>query len=445
MDSRTINKLALDIGNSKIKFIYGELSIDGTKLRVIDYIERDSQGLRKSVVEDQEALETAIRETLIEIEGRNRRNFDRVSVGVSNDHIFSKTEHSYIEFEEKEINATDMETLVKNVVDRVVDIDEFVIEKEIYNIRVDNSSILKSAIGQKGRSIQADVHLITMKRQDIHILESIINRVGLEIEDLYLSVSSAAKAILTEEEKQIGVALVDIGEGLTDIAIYKNNKIIYTKSLSIGGMHYINDLVYLLGISKVEAKEILFKLENKEYSLNYIETLNGKYELSKINEIIDARTDDFIRFISKTIEDSGFNGYLGKGLVLTGGVSSLSNIFNKVGMLIGCSVKQGVPFQLRGLENPSPAMSVVIGTLLTKLEIEFKKENYVSAHNLRDETYIENGEYEDELKELDIKLDSSSFLQEDFEDDDLTIEEEIEREKAGKMEKIKRWFHNLIN
>lgn len=445
MDNRTINKLALDIGNSKIKFIFGELSLDGTRLRVIDYLEHDSQGIRKSIVEEPEMLETAIREALIEIEGRNRRNFDRVSVGVSNDRIFSKTEHSYIEFEEKEINATDMETLVKNVIDKIVDIDEIVVEKEIYNIRVDQSSILKSAIGQKGRSIQADVHLITMKRQDIHVLESIINRVGLEVEDIYLSVSAASKAILTEEEKQIGVALVDIGEGLTNIAIYKNNKIIYAKSLAIGGMHYINDLAYLLEISKGEAREILLKLENKDYSSNSIETMNNRYELSKINEIIDARTDDFIKFISKTIEDSGFNGYLGKGLVLTGGVSSLSNIFNKVGILIGCSVKQGIPFQLRGLEMPSPSMSVAIGTLLTKLEIEFKKENYISAHNISEKMPMEIEGYEDELSELDIKLDGSSFLQEDFEDDDLSIEEELEKEKASKMEKLKKWFHNLIN
>ena len=267
-----ITKLALDVGNGKIKFILGELSTEGLKLRVLDYLEVSSEGIKRSVVEDPDLLSASIAKGLKELEQRNGREFEVVSLGVSSDRITSKTDHGCIEFNEKEITAQDMYNLIELVKGNILKEDEIVIEQEAYNVRVNSSGILKNPIGQIGKSIQGDVHLITIKKDQLDPLIEVINNAGLEVEDIFLNASASAKSTLEYEDRQMGVALIDIGEGVTDIAIYKNDKIIYTKSLSIGGMHFVNDISYLLKIPKKEAKEILEKLRSKQYSNGVIKT-----------------------------------------------------------------------------------------------------------------------------------------------------------------------------
>ncbi|MCQ8212330.1 cell division protein FtsA [Cetobacterium somerae] len=431
-----ITKLALDIGNGKIKFILGELSTEGLKLRVLDYLEVPSEGIKRSIVEDSELLSASIAKGLKELQQRNGREFEVVSLGVSNDRIISKTDHGCIEFNEKEITAQDMYNLIELVKSNLLKEDEIVIEQEAYNVRVNSSGILKNPIGQIGKSIQGDVHLITIKKDQLDPIVEVVNNAGLEIEDIFLNASSSAKSTLEYEDRQMGVALIDIGEGVTDIAIYKNDKIIYTKSLSIGGMHFVNDISYLLKIPKKEAKEILEKLRSKQYSNGVIKTENGEYSLDEIKEIIDARTGDLINFISKTIEESGFNGYLGKGLAFTGGAVAIDEIFSKVGSKMECAVRKVNPFPLRGLENVNPSMSTVIGILLTKLETEFQKRNEVKTDSLKDE-FIAIEQEEETFVELPIN--ETAFRQEDYEEE---YEEEVVTD--GALNKIKKWISNFI-
>ena len=430
-----ITKLALDVGNGKIKFILGELSTEGLKLRVLDYLEVASEGIKRFVVEDSDLLSASIAKGLKELEQRNGREFEVVSLGVSSDRIISKTDHGCIEFNEKEITVQDMYNLIELVKGNILKEDEIVIEQEAYNVRVNSSGILKNPIGQIARSIQGDVHLITIKKDQLNPLIEVINKAGLEVEDIFLNASSSAKSTLEYEDRQMGVALIDIGEGVTDIAIYKNDKIIYTKSLSIGGMHFVNDISYLLKIPKKEAKEILEKLRSKQYSNGVIKTENGEYNIDEIKEIIDARTGDLINFISKTIEESGFNGYLGKGLAFTGGAVSIDEIFSKVGSKMECAVRKVTPFPLRGLESVNPSMSTVIGILLTKLEAEFKKRNEMKDESLKDEVIAI--EKEEEVF-AEFPINETAFRQEDYEEED----EEVLTD--GALNKIKKWISNFI-
>lgn len=434
-----ITKLALDIGNGKIKAVLGELSTEGLKLKVLDYIESPSQGIKRSVVEDSDLLAETLKNVIKELEQRTGRDFERVSLGISNDRILSKTDHGCIDFDEKEITDQDMVQLIDSVRNTIVSDDEIVIEEEIYNVRVNSSGILKNPIGQVGKSLQGDVHFITLKKEEANPLIECVNKAGLEVEDMFLNASASAKATLDTEDRQMGVALIDIGEGATDIAIYKNDKIIYTKSLSIGGMHFVNDLSYLLKITKREAKEILEKLRVKDYA-NGILTVEGKnYDVEEIKSIIDARTGDLINFISKTIEESGFNGYLGKGLAFTGGAVSIDEIFSKVGSKMECAVRKVAPCPLRGLEEIDPAMSTVIGILLNKLEMEFIKQK-----DRVDEEEVSQEEVESNLESFDSQESSEErsdfFRQEDFEED---FEEETD-EANGALGKIKKWISNFI-
>ena len=222
----SIIKLALDVGNKRIKFVVGELSSDGNKLRIVDYLDLESEGIRKSVIEDAERLTYLISKGINSIAKRTGIKFKKVSLGVSSARLVSKTGHALIDFEdEKEITCEDVEKLGELVRKDFLTDDEVVIEEEKYNVRIDSMGILKNPVGQVGRNLQGDVHLVTLDKRLLQPLIDVVNDAGLEIEDIWLKVSASAKATLKQEDRQMGVALVDIGEGITDVAIYKNNKI----------------------------------------------------------------------------------------------------------------------------------------------------------------------------------------------------------------------------
>ncbi len=405
----SIVKTALDIGNMKIKAVIGELSSDGSQLKVLGYAEVPSRGMKKSVIENPEELSQCVAYALGQLRDQTGENIEKVAIGISGEAIKSRTTNMKYQFEEKEITEKEVETLfrmsahellsgkerilkkeiynirvnnsgiIKNPIGTVgkeiqgdvhlIYIDEAEVEKlerilkkEIYNIRVNNSGIIKNPIGTVGKEIQGDVHLIYIDEAEVEKLVEVVNRAGVEVEHMLLNAYASAKAVLDDEDRRMGVALIDIGEGSTDIILFKNDKLIYTKSLPLGGMHYVNDISYLFQISKQEAFEILSKLRDKEIHDAHIYCgTSKKVAVDDIKNIIDARTGDIINFIAQTIEESGFNGYLGKGLVLTGGAVVIDGLLDKINKKTGYVVRKVLPTAFRGLEDVDSSQATVIG------------------------------------------------------------------------------------
>lgn len=418
----SIIKLALDIGNKKIKFIVGELSADGKKLKILDYLEYESEGIKKNVIENSEALAGLISQGVNEISKRIGIQFNKVSLGVTSDKLVSKTGYANLEFREmREITEEDLEKLSKMVKSDILTADEVVVEEERYNIRINSLGILKKPVGQIGEDLQGNIHLITLEKKILQPFTEVVNKAGLAVEDIWLKVSASAKATLNHEDMQMGVALVDIGEGITDIAIYKNNKIIYTKSILIGGMHFVSDIAYLLGLSLKEAEYILEKFKNKDVKNGKIMTELADYDVKEIYKIVEARTGDLIEFIYKTIEESGFDGYLGKGIVFTGGGVWLDELLNKASNKLKCAVRKVAPIGMRGLEKPLPSYSTVVGILLNKLKKEYiirKKENRIEVA-IDEQPINNNKKHENKAKVSDTT-------------------------SSGFVDKIKKWISNFI-
>ena len=260
----SIVKTALDIGNMKIKAVIGELSSDGSQLKVLGYAEVPSRGMKKSVIENPEELSQCVSYVLGQLRDQTGENIEKVSIGISGEAIKSRTTNMKYQFEEKEISEKEVETLFRMSAHELLSGKERILKKEIYNIRVNNSGIIKNPIGTVGKEIQGDVHLIYIDEAEVEKLVEVVNRAGVEVEHMLLNAYASAKAVLDDEDRRMGVALIDIGEGSTDIILFKNDKLIYTKSLPLGGMHYVNDISYLFQISKQEAFEILSKLRDKE-------------------------------------------------------------------------------------------------------------------------------------------------------------------------------------
>ena len=279
---------------------------------------------------------------------------------------------------------------------------------------------------------KGDVHLIYIDEAEVEKLVEVVNRAGVEVEHMLLNAYASAKAVLDDEDRRMGVALIDIGEGSTDIILFKNDKLIYTKSLPLGGMHYVNDISYLFQISKQEAFEILSKLRDKEIHDAHIYCgTSKKVAVDDIKNIIDARTGDIINFIAQTIEESGFNGYLGKGLVLTGGAVVIDGLLDKINKKTGYVVRKVLPTAFRGLEDVDSSQATVIGIFTEVMEDEYNK---VQAKLNSPEPEVQ------EKKEEDIE--------ESLENLEKILEEAQEKEKPekknGVMKGIKSWFSNFI-
>ena len=379
-----ILKTALDIGSSKVKLILGELSGDGEKIRIVGSSEVTSVGVRKSMVENVENLSESIREAVYKLEEKTGASIKKTSIGIGGNHLRSITKNIRFNLpeEEEEVSKEHYKKLF-TLAEQEVITNESIIKKEIYNIRIDDSGILKNPVGMIGNTLEGDVHLITADKSQLELLVEAVNRAGLEVEEITLNSFASAQAILNDQDKKMGVALVDIGEGSTDLIIFKNDKLIYSKSIPVGGMHYINDIAYIFKIERekaLELKEIYIKNRTEDVVKMSVEGELKEFKVSHIRKIFDARSGDIIGCLEKALEESGFKGYLGNGIILTGGVVGIDEVVEELAKNLNYKVKVGTPVKLRGMSQAAPSYSTALGILLEVLEKEhFKIKNPVKT------------------------------------------------------------------
>lgn len=436
-----IVKTVIDIGNGKIKAITGELSSNGEVLRVLKYVEGPSHGMIKNEIKDIEALSKSINSIVEKLRMATEQEIEAVTIGISGDGIKSRTINIEYNFSETEVTEEQMKALLVEAEKKVLSQDEQIIKTEIYNIKVDNSGIIKNPMGILGSKLQGDVHLIYTDKKRVAKLVEIINRIGIDVENIVLNAYASAKSTLGEEDKRMGVALADIGEGSTDIILYKNDKLIYTKTIPLGGMHFKSDLVYILKLTDDEdAIEILNKYRDRDISPDgYIYYGDGKHIAAlELEDFINARVEEIIDYIDTTIEKSGFNGYLGKGLVLTGGVISdkiinTEKLLEKINKKTGYVARRVLPSEFSGLEEVTTNMATVIGLFYEVMEEEDRKMR--TGSYTHQEIQVKN---EKIVPPINVEEDLTKMLEEEI------VEEEKVEKTNGVVKAIKNWFSNFI-
>ncbi len=272
--------------------------------------------------------------------------------------------------------------------------------------------------------MSATIYLVYIEEAYVEKIVEIINKLSLEVEDIYLNSYVSAKGTLDNESKKMGIAHVDIGYASTDIILLKNYKVLHTKTIQIGEMHYISDLSYMLEISKEDAEKVLDKFKNKEFeSDNTIKFGIKKVSIRDIKDVIQARTGDITNFIISTIADSGFNGYLAKGIILTGGVAQIEGVLEQIKTKAGYLVRKELPIKIKGLETYSYSDAVVIGIFLEELEKEY---------------YL----YQEEKKRKKEEEERQKIEKETKEEIDDVLEEEEDKESFGT--KFIKFFKEFI-
>ena len=438
MRDDVIRKVALDIGNDTIKLLIGEMSSDFTKIAVTDYVKIKHNGLRKSDIYDVRALSEGIRTAISKIESIESP-ITKLSLALGGPRVGSSTVNVRVSFDkEKIIDEADMDKLLRKAKRQIFgeNEDKFrILYKEVYNKKVDGPRIIKQPIGMEGKEIQADIHFVYVSEDYVRQFRDVLYGLGVDIDKIYLNSYVSAKGTLDDETRKMGVAHVDIGYGSTSVIILKNSKVLYAKTKSLGELHYISDLSLILKITREEAEEVILRLKNKTVGPNEtIKCGSRKIPLQQIKDIIAARTNDIVQFITETIDESGFNGVLARGIVLTGGTVDIEGVAEQISGKSGYFVRKMLPIPLKGIKNSFYSDATVIGIFLEDMEREYKDSiESIKVANIP----IPRRDIIKDKKEDSVKEEIDDFLE--------TIDGSRSKEKEKRKKKgIIRWLRELF-
>ena len=432
---------AIDIGTTKIVAIVGKVFESG-KVQVMGMGKVESHGVKRGVVLNIEEAANAIQEAVEQAEKESGYDIKDVYVGIAGQHIKSlKNRHSrYINSKDNEITQHDIDELLKDMQNIALDNGDEIIHVIPQSYTVDKETGVKQPIGMSGKRLEANFHIVVAETASAKNILKSVERAGLTVKKMILEPLASSSAVLSNDEKEIGVAMVDIGGGTTDIAIYYDGILRHTAVIPFGGYVITKDIKDACGILERQAEKLKTNYGTAlgEAAKNAIVSVKGvagrepkKITLKFLSKIIQARMEEIIHRVNFEIENSGFADKLGAGISLTGGGALLKHLRQLMGYMTGLDTNISYPSYLMKPDNAqinSPMYSTAIGLLINgyNLEIEQLKNN----QNLHTENENEEGDeeeiYEDEetsLNENDNNVFSSvkKFFSDIFEDKSLKM------------------------
>jgi cell division protein FtsA len=364
----------LDIGTTKICMLIGRVSED-KKIEIISTGYSHSRGLKKGIVVDMEETAASIRKAATEAELKSGISVDWVTVGVSGDHVQSLNCHGAIPIEGKhnEISAEDVAQVVNAARSVPVPPDREVIHVLPQEFFLDNRGNIRNPIGLSGSRLDVNVHVVTCEAFLIQNLVNAVNRAQMRVNRVILQQLASAKAVLTPDEKDLGAALIDIGGGTTDIAIFSRNAILCTSVLPVGGDHFTRDLAVGLRTPTQDAEQI-----KKDFGTVLVDSFapdeiievpgvgtrsSRGIPRQAICQILRDRAVEVLELIKNQIEHTGHREQLTAGVVLTGGGSLLEGMLELAEDTFELPVRPGLPQGVAGLTDDltHPVYATAIG------------------------------------------------------------------------------------
>jgi cell division protein FtsA len=375
--------VGLDIGTTKIACIVGQKNEYG-KIEILGYGKAPSIGVSRGVVANIEKTVQSIRRAVDEASLKSGVNIDHVYVGIAGQHIKSHQHRGSLVRNtlEEEVNQKDIDTLIEDMHKLVMQPGEEIIHVIPQEYIVDKEQGIKDPIGMSGISLEANFHIITGQITAAKNINKCVMKSGMNVEDLVLEPLASAEAVLTEEEKEAGIALVDIGGGTTDIAIFQDGIIRHTAVIPLGGNIITEDVKEGCSIIKNQAEALKVKFgsalasENREEEIVSIPGLRGRppkeITLKNLASIIQARIEEIVEHVFYEIKNSGYEKKLIAGIVLTGGGAQLKHIAQIFEFLTGMDTRIGYPNEHLAKNVPeelsSPQYATSIGLVIRGLQ-----------------------------------------------------------------------------
>jgi cell division protein FtsA len=371
--------VGLDIGTTKVVCLVGEVhhgaTGEETKIDIIGFGQSPSAGLRKGVVINIDATVDAIRKAVKEAENMAGIKIHSAYVGIAGTHIKSFNSSGVVAVKDKEISAQDVQRVIEAAQAIVIPQDREVLHVIPQEFIIDDQDGIRDPIGMNGVRLEAKVHIVTGAISTAQNLVKCANRAGIQVTKLCLQPIASSAAVLSSDEKELGVALVDIGGGTTDIAIFREGALLYTSVLPVGGVHITNDISVGVRASIDAAEKIkvnhgcaLAALVKDDETIEVPAVGEGKPRVVSrkiLSEIIEPRVEEIFSLIQAEITKSGYADLLAAGMVFTGGTTLLQGMIELGDFFFEIPLKRGAPIRLGGLKEVvnSPKFSTAVGLL----------------------------------------------------------------------------------
>ena len=367
--------VGLDIGTSKVAAIVAELAADGG-IEVIGIGSHRSHGLKKGVVVDIESTVHSIQRAVEEAELMAGCPIDSVYAGIAGRHISSFNSHGIVAIRDREVLPQDLERVIDAAQAMPVPADQRTLHILPQEYVIDNQEGVREPLGMSGVRLEAKVHLVTCSVNAAQNIEKCIGQCGLKVNELVLEQWASSYSVLSEDERDLGVCLVDIGGGTTDIAVFTGGAIRHTKVIPIAGDQVTNDIATALRTPTQNAEEIKIKYAcalpqlAQQQEMIKVPGVGDRpaRELSRqtLAEVVEARYDELFTLIQAELRGSGFEDLIAAGVVLTGGASKMEGLAELAEEIFHVPVSVGSPGSVTGLKDivRNPIYATGVGLLM---------------------------------------------------------------------------------
>ncbi|MFU8837115.1 MAG: cell division protein FtsA [Thiohalomonadaceae bacterium] len=367
--------VALDIGTSKVVAIVGQLNSSG-EIEIIGIGSHPSRGMKKGVVVNIESTVQSIRRAVEEAELMAGCQIHSAYTGIAGSHIRSLNSHGIVAIRDKEVTHSDVDRVIDAARAVAIPADQKILHVLPQEFIIDTQEGIREPVGMSGVRLEAKVHLVTGAVSAAQNIIKCVRRCGLEVDDIILEQLASSYAVLSEDEKELGVCLVDIGGGTTDIAVFSEGAIRHTAVIPIAGDQVTNDIAVAMRTPTQHAEDIKIKyacaltqLANADESIEVPSVGDRparKLARQTLAEVVEPRYEELFTLVQAELRRSGYEDICAAGIVLTGGTAKMEGAVELAEEIFHMPVRLGVPHGIGGLVDvvKNPIYATGVGLLL---------------------------------------------------------------------------------
>ena len=390
--------VGLDIGTTKVCALVAEVTEDN-RIKIAGIGTSPSKGLRKGVVVNIEDTVESVRNAVRKAEQMAGVEIKGAYTGIAGGHINGLNSRGMVAIKNQDVTMADIDRAIEAARAVAIPPDREILHVIPQEFIVDGQDGIKNPLGISGVRLEVQVHIITGAITSVQNIVKSINKAGLEVLDIILQPLASSEAVLTPDEKDLGVVLVDIGGGTTDMAIFVNGAVSHTAVIPIGGNHLTNDIAVGLRTPTAEAERIktlygcALPSLVKETAQIEVSSVGGRpphyISRQRITEIIEPRVEEIFDYVAKEIKKVNHADMLSSGIVLTGGSCTMEGIVDMAERVTGMPVRRGFPTNIEGLSDnlSHPMYSTGIGIILCALQEQGMNERKFKNGHLFENIY----------------------------------------------------------
>jgi cell division protein FtsA len=366
--------VGLDIGTTKIACIAGEVTEDGVD--IIGIGTAPSKGLRRGYVVNIDATVSSIQQAVDEAENMAGCEISSVYAAISGAHVRGLNSHGIVAVKDKEVRDADIARVIDAAKAVAIPMDREVLHVLPQQYVVDDQDGIRDPLGMAGVRLEAKVHIVTTAVASAQNVIKCANRCNLQVADIVLESLASSQAVLEDDEKELGVAMIDIGGGTCDLMVYCDGAIVHTSVLPLGGGHITNDVATVLRTPLDSAEKIKKKYgcawrgHVEDGEMMEVPSVGGRGPRAlariKLVEVIEPRVEEIFEHVKKELMRCGFFDSLAAGVVLTGGATAMDGVCEIAEQVLGLPTRRGTPTKIGGLVDVvrSPSYSTGVGLVM---------------------------------------------------------------------------------